>query len=320
MELTAAAAFLNTAFAGYDNLILSLLSKIQCGFLTFLFKLITLIGEKGIVFFLAALVFMLFPKTRKLGVCLFGAVACGALITNIILKDLIARPRPLTVEPYMTWWKQIGAPAEDEFSFPSGHATAAAAGMVALRLMKGKKWTVPAIVWILLTMIARNYLMAHYPSDVLAGALIGTASAFIAWFITRFIFNFLQINRRQKWAEFVLTWSLPDFAGIPSKLGLTGSGDAEDDGEDDRNMDAYDAYRRGSGRTAARSGKYDDLRNDFHDTGSVRSRGSAHDDDFVFTRGSEGTHSRISGSAGSSSARTASTGRASSGYRGKHER
>ncbi|MCP6571144.1 hypothetical protein NL494_28655, partial [Klebsiella pneumoniae] len=62
--------------------------------LTPLAKFITLIGEKGLVLFALAFIFMLFSKTRKLGVCLFGAVCCGALITNIILKDLIARPRP----------------------------------------------------------------------------------------------------------------------------------------------------------------------------------------------------------------------------------
>ena len=228
MELTAAASWLNTAFAGYDRMILSLLHSIANEFFTFLFKLITLIGEKGIVFFLAAIILMCFPKTRKFGVCIFGAVCCGALITNIILKDAVARPRPLTVAPYSQWWAEIKAPAEDGWSFPSGHATAAAAGMVAIRLMRGKKWTIPAIVWILLMMIARNYLMAHYPTDVLAGAIIGTASAFISYYITYFIFQFIYINRKKSWCGLVLTWSAPDFYGIPSKLKLTGEADEKE--------------------------------------------------------------------------------------------
>ena len=222
LELTAAASWLNTAFAGYDRLILSALHAVSNSFFTFLAKLITLIGEKGLVFFLVAIIFMLFPKTRKLGVCIFGAVCCGALITNVILKDAIARPRPLTVAPYSQWWADINAPAEDGWSFPSGHVTAAAAGMVAIRLMKGKKWTVPAVVWVLLMMISRNYLMAHYPTDVLAAAIIGTASGFISYYITRFIFQFLYINRKKSWCGLVLNWSAPDYKGIPSKLGLTG--------------------------------------------------------------------------------------------------
>ena len=228
MELTAAASWLNTAFAGYDRMILSLLHSVANGFFTFLFKLITLLGEKGILFFLAAIILMCFPKTRKLGVCIFGAVCCGALITNVILKDAVARPRPLTVLPYSQWWAEIKAPAENGWSFPSGHVTAAAAGMVAIRLMRGKRWTVPAIVWILLMMIARNYLMAHYPTDVLAAAIIGVASAFISYYITYFIFQFIYINRKKKWCGLVLTWSAPDYYGIPSRLKLTGEADEKE--------------------------------------------------------------------------------------------
>ena len=195
--MTAAASFLNTAFAGFDNAILSALYKINNPVLTVICKIITLLGEKGIIFFLTALVLMLFPKTRRVGICLFGAVACGALITNIILKDLVARPRPLETEPFLTWWKQAGLPAEDDFSFPSGHATAAAAGMVALWLSKGKKWAVPTVVWVLLTMFARNYLLAHYPTDVITGVIIGTFSAFIAWMITNLIYRILISNRNK---------------------------------------------------------------------------------------------------------------------------
>lgn len=188
--MTGAASFLNSFFSGYDGAILGMLHGLACGFLTFLFKLITLLGEKGILFFLAALVFMYFPKTRKLGVCLFGAVACGALITNIILKDAVARPRPFeTVDLYRQYWQAVGSPAEDGFSFPSGHVTAAAAGCTAICLMEGKKWIAPSAVWVFLMMVARNYLMAHYPSDVLAALIIGVASGYIAWIITKFLYS-----------------------------------------------------------------------------------------------------------------------------------
>lgn len=133
---------------------------------------------------------------RDTGVCVFGAVCCGALITNIILKDSIARPRPFeTVEQFREWWMFVGSPFEDGFSFPSGHVTACAAGMTALSLMKGKKLVVPSVVIVLLMAISRNYLMAHYPSDVLVAAIIGVASGFIAWVITRFIFRFLEDRR-----------------------------------------------------------------------------------------------------------------------------
>lgn len=197
--------------AGFDHFFLFIWHSLANPVFTFIFKLISIIGEKGIIFFIAAIAMMLFPKTRKAGVCLFGAVACGALITNIILKDLVARPRPFYDEAsdYYKWWLAIGSPFEDEFSFPSGHATAAAAGCTALCLTYGKKWLKPSIIWVVLTMIARNYLMAHYPSDVIAGAAIGVASGFIAFYISKFIFDFLEKNRDKKWAAWCLEFSIP---------------------------------------------------------------------------------------------------------------
>ena len=183
MTLTAAAQWLNTAFAGYDKAILKIMHSLAGALgpvLTPLMKLITFLGEKGLLLLLLSLVLMCFARTRRIGVCVFGAVCCGALITNFILKDWIARPRPFeTVDLYRQWWQAVGSPAEDGYSFPSGHVTAAAAGMTALCLMRGRKLVVPSVIVVLLMAISRNYLMAHYPSDVLFAAIIGVASAFL---------------------------------------------------------------------------------------------------------------------------------------------
>lgn len=205
--------------AAYDLFFLRLFHGMANGFFTFFAKLISLLGEKGILFFLAALVMMCFSRTRKLGICLFGAVACGALITNIILKDTVARIRPFeAIDQVRSWWEAVGAPQEDGFSFPSGHATAAAAGCTAICLMKGKKWITPSVIWVLLMMCSRNYLMVHYPTDVLAGAVIGVASGFIAFYITQFIYRILHSNQKQKWADFILTWNAPvDVAALQAK-------------------------------------------------------------------------------------------------------
>lgn len=104
MTMTAAAQWLNTAFAGYDEAILKIMHSLSGALgsvLTPLMKLITFLGEKGLLLLLLSLVLMCFARTRRVGVCVFGAVCCGALITNFILKDLVARPRPFeTVELY----------------------------------------------------------------------------------------------------------------------------------------------------------------------------------------------------------------------------
>lgn len=221
------ADILNTVFAGYDKAILTLmhfLGEYLGVVLTPLMKLITLLGEKGLIFFLLALVLMCFSKTRKTGVCVFGAVCCGALITNIILKDWVARPRPFeALDLYRMWWNDIGAPAEDGFSFPSGHVTAAAAGMTALYRAEGKKYLKPGIIWVLLMAVSRNYLMAHYPSDVLFAAIFGVASGFIAWEITKLIFRFLEEHDDKRLCALALDFNLP-LPYIVFKLPLTGKG------------------------------------------------------------------------------------------------
>ncbi|HAJ66517.1 MAG TPA: phosphatase PAP2 family protein [Clostridiales bacterium] len=214
MEMTAAASWLMDAFSGIDLGILSLMhtfAEHAGGLLTPLCKLITLLGEKGILFFLLSIGLMCFARTRPLGVCIFGAVCCGALITNILLKDWVARPRPFeTLAVYRDWWRAIGSPAEDGFSFPSGHVTAAAAGMGALCFMRGRRWVWPAVGVVLVMMFARNYLMAHFPSDVIAAALIGLFSAWVAYLITMQIFAFFSTRKKgDRLADFVMHYNVP---------------------------------------------------------------------------------------------------------------
>ena len=226
MELTASAQWLNQFFFGYDSAILGALHSLADSagtVLTPLMKLITLLGEKGLVFFILAVVFACFARTRDLGVCIFGAVCCGALITNIILKDTVARPRPFeTVEQFRQWWQFVGAPAEDGFSFPSGHVTAAAAGMTAISLIRGKKWVLPSALIVVLMGISRNYLMAHYPSDVLAAIIIGTASGFIAWGITKLIFAFLRSHEDVPLFELMLELDVRELLPLSPPSGRRG--------------------------------------------------------------------------------------------------
>ena len=218
--MSTTAIWLNEALYGFDHGLLSLyhgLAESLGGLLTPLMRLITLVGEKGLVFFLMAFIFMLCASKRDLGVCIFGAVCCGALITNIILKDAIARPRPFEgLDEYYQWWVFVGSPAEDGFSFPSGHVTACAAGMTAIWTMKGKKWLAPSAIIVFLMALSRNYLMAHYPSDVLAAAIVGCFSGIVAWFITQLIFRFLNERSDIPLFQFALDFDIRDI--LPFEL------------------------------------------------------------------------------------------------------
>ena len=205
-EMTAAAQFLNDAFAGFDSAILTFYHNLAVragGVLTPAMKILTLLGEKGLLFFALAVALCCFRRTLKMGVCVFGAVCCGALVTNILLKDWVARPRPF-LSGYAEWWQFVGAPAEDGFSFPSGHATACMAGTLALCLTGRAKARWGLLAFPALVAASRNYLMAHYPSDVLAGLLIGDCAAMIACDITNLIYRYLHAHENRRWCRFAL--------------------------------------------------------------------------------------------------------------------
>jgi undecaprenyl-diphosphatase len=116
---------------------------------------------------------------------LFAAVALPGLVFTI-LKRLIGRARPLVeggAAPFV--YHPLGWSVEYA-SFPSGHATDAFAIATAV----GALWprTRP-MMWTYAVLIAlsRIVLTAHFPSDVIAGAVVGTMGALIVrdWFAAR---------------------------------------------------------------------------------------------------------------------------------------
>jgi lipid A 4'-phosphatase len=105
---------------------------------------------------------------------IFLVVATSGLATDLI-KVICGRARPKLLfgeHIYGFFW---GATQADYWSFPSGHATTVAALATALFLL-WPRWLPLYIVAALLVMASRVVLDAHYVSDVIAGAAIGTAA------------------------------------------------------------------------------------------------------------------------------------------------
>lgn len=195
MELTAAALWLNTTFASFDYTVLQAmhqLSEAAGWVLTPLFGIISLVGEKGAVFFVLGIVLAVFRKTRRWGLCILAAICIGALFTNGILKDLIDRPRPFVDEAsaYRAWWQYVGTPEESGGSFPSGHVTAAAAAMAALVFAGGPRYLWAAVPTVGAIGLSRMYFMAHYPSDVIAATLVGIVAAALALLLVRAVVRY----------------------------------------------------------------------------------------------------------------------------------
>lgn len=211
-------AWLNTFFASFDGAILEFFHNLcenAGAIFTPIAEIFALIGDNGYFCFLLALILLCFKKTRKCGVCIVLAVGFGALFTNVAIKNMVARPRPYAseVEAFRQWWQTAGAHIESEFSFPSGHTTAAMAGMTSLCLAIGKsrKWLIaPATLYVLLMGASRNYLVVHYPTDVIAGIIVGGAGAVVAFFVTGAIWKLIEKHGEYPLWKFALGFDVRD--------------------------------------------------------------------------------------------------------------
>lgn len=106
-----------------------------------------------------------------------GASLTMAAIISTGLKYGIQRPRPFIKYPFIEKASSAGSP-----SFPSGHTSSSFALATSLSLAYHKWYIIaPAFIWASSVAYSRMDLGVHYPSDVLAGALIGSGSSFLCY-------------------------------------------------------------------------------------------------------------------------------------------
>lgn len=194
--MSAAAAWLNSTFAGFDHTIFAFFHNLQAGplggFFSVFFKGITILGEDGLFLIFLSIFLLLFKKTRKAGAAMLFAVTIGAIFTNVTIKPLIARPRPYVFyegKDVWEWWKAAGSTLESEFSFPSGHTTAAMSAMTGLFFVGNKKYSWAAFIFAVLMGMSRIFLCVHFPSDILGGFVIGFVAGLISSLIVKKIYE-----------------------------------------------------------------------------------------------------------------------------------
>ena len=188
MQASAAALWLNSFFAVFDQTVSSAvhgLFDLAGGFFTPFFEFISLLGKGGVVLSIIAITLMYFKKTRRLGFAMGLGMIFGLLITNCCLKIFVARPRPYTDGTFFwSMWHELGEHTEADLSFPSGHTTAAFASMFPVFLLCDKRKSWMAFIFSLLMGTARIYLVVHYPSDVLGGAITGSLTGILGTYVS----------------------------------------------------------------------------------------------------------------------------------------
>ena len=126
------------------------------------------IGTLGAVWIAIALVLAIAWRRPWLLVGVAVAVGIADVIVDLI-KIAVPRHRPFE--------HQLG-PSERTHSFPSGHTATAFAGATMLAAYL-PRWRMPLYVLAVLIALWRLYNGVHYPTDVIAGAVLGTATALL---------------------------------------------------------------------------------------------------------------------------------------------
>ncbi|ROR30655.1 undecaprenyl-diphosphatase [Mobilisporobacter senegalensis] len=158
-----------------DNLILDRINTIfHSSFLDEIMPVITRLGNNGFIWIAIAVIFILTKKYRTTGIIMLCALGVSALIGNLILKPLIARERPCFLN---TDYKLL-IPRPQDFSFPSGHTMSSFTASTVL-FIRHRKFGIAALVLAATIAFSRLYLYVHYPSDILAGLLMGAAIAIL---------------------------------------------------------------------------------------------------------------------------------------------
>ncbi len=143
--------------------------KLSNGFLDTVMPWLTAVGNVGIIWIIIAAAMLISRKYRRNGLELAAGLVGCALVGNLLLKNLIARQRPCWIND--TIELLIAVPLD--YSFPSGHTMASFAA-AAIILHANRKFGIAAYILAVLIAFSRLYLYVHFPTDVLAGAIIGT--------------------------------------------------------------------------------------------------------------------------------------------------
>jgi membrane-associated phospholipid phosphatase len=138
-----------------------------------------------------------FLKRQFVGMA--GGLALNGFIT-VAMKYGIARPRPFVSHGDLIYKKTHAGSS----SFPSGHTSSAFQWATSCVLVKPNWYVVvPAYMYACGIAYSRMHLGVHYPTDILSGAVVGTASAFASYYINNWFWK--KMDSRKKQSSLLIT-------------------------------------------------------------------------------------------------------------------
>jgi len=139
---------------------------------------LTHLGNGGMIWIIISVVLVISKKYRKIGFMAIAALILSTILGEGVLKHVVKRIRPSANIPAVNLL--IAKPLS--YSFPSGHTTSsfAVAGILAKYF---KAYALEFFSLASLIAFSRLYLYVHYPTDVLAGIVIGLICSGIIIFL-----------------------------------------------------------------------------------------------------------------------------------------
>jgi len=216
--MSAAAAWLNMTFAGFDFMVFKAMHDLflSAGWLlTPVSRFMSFLGEAGWFEIVLALVLTSLRRSRRVGLAMVMALVVGTLATDVVIKHLICRPRPFVDQAgqYYRWYVELGSQYAAGYSFPSGHTTAAMAAMGTLFAYYDRRYSWTALLFVALMGLARMYLYVHYPTDVVMGIIVGTAAVIIAWYVNKALRKWCRGHAGSRLGRFVLAGGAENVQG-----------------------------------------------------------------------------------------------------------
>ena len=153
--------------------ILKSLEGIRTPLLNKIFEIITAIGEHAVLVVIIAVIYFMIDKGFAKKLLFVTMISLGI---NGIVKNFVRAPRPFASGKVSC----VRPETATGYSFPSGHTQNFSTWSTTLAL-KGKKliYAFLSAVGIFAVAFSRMYLGAHFPSDVIAGAVIGISLSLI---------------------------------------------------------------------------------------------------------------------------------------------